>query len=218
MNDVAALGSDTPSMPRGWRGSADLWLDAAYDALVDGGVEAVRVMPLAQGLGLSRTSFYWHFPDRQALLDALVLRWQDKNTVNLLGRTTAYADTITEAVFNVFDCWITPALFDSRLEFAIRNWAQTAPALAQVLVEADRQRLAALRAMFARFGFSDGQSDIRARTLYLTQIGYITMQTAEPLDDRIRAMPDYIETFTGCPPSPAEVARFVARNCADLAL
>ena len=212
MSDVDTPTPKVPPIQRGWRGSADLWLDAAYEALIDGGVEAVRVMPLAERLSLSRTSFYWHFPDRQALLDALVARWQEKNTANLVGRTMAYADTITEAVFNVFDCWITPALFDSRLEFAIRNWAQATPTLAQVLAESDRQRLVALRAMFARFGFSDGQSDIRARTLYLTQVGYIAMQTTETLDDRIRAMPDYIETFTGCPPSEGEIARFVARN------
>jgi AcrR family transcriptional regulator len=66
---------DTPAPnERGWRGSADLWLDAAYQLLVEGGVEAVKVMPLAEKLGLSRTSFYWHFADREALLDGLVAR------------------------------------------------------------------------------------------------------------------------------------------------
>ena len=52
---------DTPAPnERGWRGSADLWLDAAYQLLVEGGVEAVKVMPLAEKLGLSRTSGHDH--------------------------------------------------------------------------------------------------------------------------------------------------------------
>lgn len=197
---------------RGWRGSADLWLDAAYVLLIEAGVEAVKVMPLAKRLGLSRTSFYWHFPDREALLAALIERWQTRNTGNLVARTEAYAATITEAVLNLFDCWITPELFDARLEFVMRNWALTDPALAQIFDAADAARIAALRAMFARFGFAPDQADIRARTIYLTQVGYISMRATEPLPLRVRRMPAYIEAFTGFKPSPPEVARFIARH------
>ncbi|HEX9857476.1 MAG TPA: TetR/AcrR family transcriptional regulator, partial [Paracoccaceae bacterium] len=92
---------------RGWRGSADLWLDAAHAALIEGGVEAVKVGPIAARLGLSRTSFYWHFADREALLAALIARWQGQNTGNLIARTESYAETIAEAVLNLFDCWVT---------------------------------------------------------------------------------------------------------------
>ena len=98
---------------RGWRGTPEVWLDAAYDLLVEGGVEAVKVMQLAEKLGLSRTSFYWHFPDREALLAGLLDRWQAKNTGNLVARCEAEAATISEAMLNLFDCWIDPALFDS---------------------------------------------------------------------------------------------------------
>jgi AcrR family transcriptional regulator len=184
----------------GWRGSADLWLDAAYEALLSGGVEAVKIMPLATRLGLSRTSFYWHFTDREALLAALI------------ARTTAPAATITQAVLNLFDCWITPDLFDARLEFAIRNWAQTAPDLAQTLGAEDATRLEALRAMFLRHGYAPDQADIRARTIYLTQIGYIALRTDEDTALRVARMPTYVETFTGMPPTEAEVRAFAARH------
>ena len=91
---------NTPAQnERGWRGSADLWLDAAYQLLVEGGVEAVKVMPLAERLGLSRTSFYWHFADREALLDGLVARWESRNTANLIARTKAPAATIAGMAF-----------------------------------------------------------------------------------------------------------------------
>jgi AcrR family transcriptional regulator len=33
------------------------------------GVDAVRVMPLSEALGVSRSSFYWYFKDRDDLLD-----------------------------------------------------------------------------------------------------------------------------------------------------
>ena len=44
--------------PGGWRGSEDLWIDAAYALLVEAGIDAVKVKPLAERLGMSRTSFY----------------------------------------------------------------------------------------------------------------------------------------------------------------
>jgi AcrR family transcriptional regulator len=54
------------------RGSAQGWLEAAYENLVDGGIEAVRVMPLAKKKRLSRTSFYWFYNDREALLEGMI--------------------------------------------------------------------------------------------------------------------------------------------------
>ena len=54
------------------RGSREMWLEAAFDALLEKGVEAVKIQPLATALNLSRTSFYWYFEDRKALLDALI--------------------------------------------------------------------------------------------------------------------------------------------------
>ena len=143
------------SHERGWRGSADLWLDAAYHLLVEGGVEAVKVMPLAEKLGLSRTSFYWHFADREALLDGLIARWEHKNTANLIAQTQKTAQTIAEAALNLCDCWFMPDIFDDRLEFAIRTWALTDPQLERTLATADATRIAAIKAMFLRFGYPD---------------------------------------------------------------
>lgn len=200
------------STERGWRGSAELWLDAAYQLLVEGGVEAVKIMPLAERLGLSRTSFYWHFTDREALLAGLIARWQTRNTANLVARTELPAATITEATLNLFDCWIMQDLFDSRLEFSIRTWALTDAALGQTLAAVDAARIAAIKAMFLRFSFTEAEADIRAHTIYLTQIGYISMRVTEPLLPRLDRIPPYALTFTGQAPLPDEIAAFRARH------
>lgn len=197
---------------RGWRGSADLWLDAAYQLLIEGGVEAVKVMPLAERLGLSRTSFYWHFADREALLTGLIARWAEKNTANLIAQTQKPAQTITEAALNLCDCWFMPELFDSRLEFAIRTWAQTDAALGKTLAATDATRIAAIKAMFLRHGYAEDEADIRAYTVYLTQIGYISMRFDEPLSPRLDRAPPYAMTFTGKTPNPAEIAAFRERH------
>jgi len=196
----------------GWRGSEDLWLDGAYQMLVQSGVESVKVMPLAKKLKLSRTSFYWHFEDREALLAALIRRWKEKNTGNLVARCKVYAESITEAILNLFDCWVDPELFDARMDFAIRNWAQHSPDLKKLLEFTDKKRIDAIRNMFSRFGFDDQQAETRALTIYYTQVGYIAMMVDEPLEYRLKKIPAYVETFAGSPPTDSEISRFMARH------
>lgn len=203
---------NTEKTERGWRGTPEIWLDAAYDLLVEGGVEAVKVMPLAERLGLSRTSFYWHFPDREALLAGLVARWQAKNTGNLIARCEARAATIAEALLNLFDCWYDDALFDSRLEFAMRTWALTDASVAAAISAADAERVAAITGLFRRFDYSETEADTRARTLYLTQVGYIALRSEESLEVRMGRNPAYVLTFCGTAPTEAEIAAFRARH------
>lgn len=196
----------------GWRGSPELWLGAAQDILLESGVDAVKILSLAQKLKLSRTSFYWFFHDREALLAALLVRWRDKNTGNLVSRTRAYADSVAEAMLNVIDCWLDPGLFDARFEFAVRSWALSAPGVLEEVHKADHERIAALGAMLTRFGDDPARADVRARTIYLTQIGYISMQAEEDLATRMARIPAYVEIFTGQAPEPREIARFHARH------
>ena len=198
--------------PTGWRGSEELWLDAAYAVLIESGVDQVKLLPLARKLGLSRTSFYGHFDSREALLVALVARWQAKNTANLIARTEAYAESIAEALFNLFDCWLLPDLFDARFDLAIRNWALGDPGLRAVLEVTDKARIEAIAAMFARHGYSADQARVRAYTVYYTQIGYISMMVSEPVDLRIQRMPLYVETFASVAPTAVELERFSARH------
>src|SRR3546814_17293337 len=77
-----------------WRGSKEVWLASAYDALIEAGVDAVRIQSLAKKLKLSRTSFYWFFTDRNELLTPLPTSWADKNNQsNKIGKEAWRART-----------------------------------------------------------------------------------------------------------------------------
>lgn len=191
---------------------ASTWLDAAYDLLLEGGASAVKILPLSQRLGQSRTSFYWHFKDRQALLDALIERWEQLNTRHLIARAEAYAEDIAEACYNLFDCWLDQSLFDTQLELAIRAWANGEAGLQQRVQAADQARLAAIIGLFHRFGYADKDAEVRALTMLYTQHGYMALGTVEPLPQRLARMPAYIEVFTGKAPAHQQLARFCARN------
>jgi AcrR family transcriptional regulator len=194
----------------GWRGSPELWVNAAYETLIEQGIDAVKIQTLGARLKLSRTSFYWFFKDRQALLEALADRWADATTRPLMAAARAYAGSETEAMLNVIGCFLSDHSFDARLEFAVRGWAlQDARMLAR-LHAADAARLQALSAMLGLWGHDALDADVRARTIYLVQIGYISMQTRETLEVRLQRIPKYVEVYTGRPPSAQEMARFTA--------
>lgn len=195
---------------KGWRGSREVWLEAAKAAFLDSGVDAVKVQPLGAALGLSRTSFYWFFKDRAALLEALLALWEETNTHALTEASSAYAETISEAVLNLLSVFLDETRFQPRFDMAVRGWAHKSDAVTARVAEADATRLEAIRAMFQRFGFDAAEADVRARTVYLVQIGYISMQVRETLEERLTRVPAYVKTYCGQAPSDREMARFRA--------
>ena len=194
------------------RGSKDLWLDAAYEMLISEGIEAVKIMPLAKRLNLTRTGFYWFFKDLAELHAAMIERLQNRNTDALVAQCEKPADSLCAALFHVMDCWLDPALFDGRLDLAIRNWARNDAALLARVTAADSRRIEAVRDLFLRHGFAPEQAQVRALTVMLTQIGYSSMDITEPRAERLARVQHYVELFAGTPPTPAEAAEFLARH------
>ncbi len=183
----------------------DDWLNTALDALVTNGVEGVKIQAMGSAMGVSRSSFYWYFKSRQDLLDALLEHWQATNTAALVDMADAPAATITQAVGNVFRCVINPALFDTRLDFAVRDWARRSEKVRTVLQSSDSRRLGALQAMFERFGYPELEAVARARILYYMQIGYDDAQLNEPMNLRNKLVPAYLVGFTGQTPTAEEI-------------
>jgi AcrR family transcriptional regulator len=103
------------------------WLTLAARVLVDRGVSQVKVLTLANELGVSRSSFYWYFRSRKDLLDQLLATWEAQNTEAILDHAARPAGNICRAVLHLFECFIDPARFDPRLDFAVREWARRSP-------------------------------------------------------------------------------------------
>jgi AcrR family transcriptional regulator len=194
------------------RGSKNLWLNAAYELLISEGIDGVKVMPLAKRLNLTRTGFYWFFDDISELHSAMVNRWESQNTETLVNQCAADASNICEALFNLMDCWLDPALFDARLDLAIRNWARVDAKLQLRLSEADSRRIKAVADMFTRHAFSREQADVRSLTVIYTQIGYISMQVTENASERLARVQHYVELFASARPSEHDVETFLNRH------
>ncbi|TMV07601.1 TetR/AcrR family transcriptional regulator [Ruegeria sediminis] len=188
----------------------DDWLNVAMDVLISDGVEQVKVLNLAERMAVSRSSFYWYFKSRQELLDALLARWQATNTAALIAQAETPADTITAAVCNVHRCVVNSGLFDTALDFAVRDWARRSGKVRRMLDQSDAHRLEALQAMFMRYGYEEVEAVTRARVLYYMQIGYDLAQLNEPVKFRLKLLPYYLLVFTGVEARAEEIEEFSA--------
>ena len=168
------------------------------------------MLALSERLGVSRSSFYWYFKNRDELLGALLDRWDELNTRSIVASTEEPAASVTQAVCNVFRCWINPLIFSPRLDFAVREWARRSAHVRKALERSDRIRTEAVKALFVRFGYEDDDAFVRARVLYYMQIGYYALDLREPIETRLNLTPHYLKAFTGVDPNQDEIDAFRA--------
>jgi AcrR family transcriptional regulator len=192
------------------KATRDDWLDLALSVLAAEGVAHVTVLNLSERLGVSRSSFYWYFKNRDELLDALLDRWDRLNTRSIVDQADEPAATVNQAVCNVFRCWVNSAIFSPRLDFAVREWARRSAKVRKALDRSDRLRTEALKTLFVRFGYDGEEALVRARVLYYMQIGYYALDLKEPIEARLNLTPHYLKAFTGAAPTEADVEAFRA--------
>ncbi len=178
--------------------------------LIEEGEKQVKILGLAKRLGVTRGSFYHHFRSRKELIDELLVSWRRQNTSALVCQAERPATSLARAILNVFTCWTSDRFFDPRLDFAVREWGRRAPAVRALMRQADEERTDALAAMYRRHGFSREEAFVRARVLYLMQIGYFALESGESLDYRLSAVRDYVIAFGGSDVEAGDVEDFVA--------
>ena len=172
------------------------WLQQALEIFVDEGIDAIRITRLANDLGVTRGSFYWHFRNREDLINSLVAYWKDKNTAAITA-SVAQAPSLAGGIFRFFEICIDDAMFDPRLDLALREWARRSTSIHQLVDEEDAVRIDTLCQFYRRFDYSMPQALIRARVLYYSQIGFYALGTSESLETRLDYTAAYFEAFTG---------------------
>lgn len=82
--------------------SARDWTEVALDAMATGGLEAVAVEPLARRLGVTKGSFYWHFPTREALIQAALAAWERGEIEDVIARAEQHGSDPRERIHALF--------------------------------------------------------------------------------------------------------------------
>lgn len=209
LRKVAARADDGAAAQRDQLQRFD-WLLAALDVFVSEGIDEVRITRLADDLGVTRGSFYWHFTNRDDLIDALVDYWREKNTPAIVNAVKD-SPSLDDGILGFFETCVDADLFDPRLDLAIREWARRSPDIRTELDRADEIRITTIKDFFERFGYSMPQAFIRARVMYFAQIGFYALDVKDTLDVRLSYIDAYFESFTGRNLDPAKGRRFQRR-------
>lgn len=186
------------------------WLQTALELFVEEGIDAVRITRLADELEVTRGSFYWHFTNRDDLIDALLQYWRDKNTRAIVGAVED-AESLTDGIFELFDACIDIELFDPRLDLAVREWARRSKKVRKELDNADTTRVDAITAFFSRFGFEKTEAFIRARIVYFSLIGFYALDIKDSLATRISYTRAYFKGYTGRDLTAQQAGEFESR-------
>lgn len=178
------------------------WISVARKVLIKTGIDEVKVDRLAKRMKVTRGSFYWHFDDRQALLDALLEDWRGRNIREIDEIKARWADTPPD-FSEVVRIWLGEDPLVVQFDMAIRAWAKKTAAVAKLVHQIDDAWVALLQDFFARTGLGPDESMVRARVVYFHQIGYYALAIEEDVAVRARLVPIYYEVLTGQRPTPA---------------
>ncbi len=158
------------------------WIDEGLKVLAEGGVDAVRVEPLAKRLNITKGSFYWHFKNRQALLTEILQAWVTIQTNHIIELVDAAEGDALAKLLYLFELAVQD---DGKVENAIRAWAANDIRVVEVLDQVDHRRLTYTRDLFLAVGFTPVDAMVRARMVYYALIGEFTLGTRANQAERL---------------------------------
>jgi AcrR family transcriptional regulator len=169
------------------------WIETGLIVLAQSGVDAVRVEPLAKRMKVTKGSFYWHFKDRNDLLEAILAQWVEIDTNSIIERVNQLDVEPKAKLLQLFELAIaddgmTPGFADGSIENAIRAWATNDPKIAAVLAQVDQQRLNYTKNLFLDIGFSEAEALVRARLAYYSLVGEFTIGVRPNHAERLAEM------------------------------
>ncbi len=173
--------------------SADDWAQGALDLIAEQGVNAVAVEPLARRLGVTKGSFYWHFPSREALLKAALERWEQMEQELVFGSLEAVSDPRERLrqLFRLVAHEVKPHIIYSEMLKALDH-----PVVQPVMVRVSGRRLDYLTASFRQAGMGRTDAQQRARLTYAAYVGFLqlSLQLQQPRlhHDEFEAYVDHV--------------------------
>ena len=165
-------GMNNTKSERTGRLSADDWAQAALEQIAEQGVAAVAVEPLARRLGVTKGSFYWHFPSRDALLQAALERWETHEQEDVFGQLDGLANPAERlgALFKLVAHEVQSHVIYSELLKALDN-----PSVQPVIGRVSKRRMDYLTAAFRQAGLDATDAQHRARLAYTAYVGFLQL-------------------------------------------
>lgn len=158
------------------------WAAAALTALAEGGLSAVAVEPIAARLGATKGSFYWHFRNRDALVEAALTVWERRNTTDVITEAANAPDTLgsLRTLLSRVLGSVTASPGDRAAVEPALQAAAAHPLIGPALERVSRRRLEHLRVLFTGLGFDRAEADRRGMLAFAAYLGHVQLARATP--------------------------------------
>jgi len=153
------------------------WIGAALGALARDGLRAVAVEPLAERLGATKGSFYWHFRDRNALLEAAVAQWERTSTDELIARLESIPDALERHDATVG--WVAESEQDMQV-FMVLLWNADHPLIGPVINRILAKRMEFSLRLRRQYGEDPEQARLSMMYAYSVLLGLQLLRRAAP--------------------------------------
>jgi len=138
------------------------WIDEGLRALAAGGLDAVRIEPLARALGVTKGGFYWHFDDRRALLDEMLDAWERTMIDEVIERVESEGGDGRAKLRRLFAFASSSRARELlKADLAVRDWSRRDKAVSKRLRRVDNRRMEYMRSLFGEFCPDDDEVEVR---------------------------------------------------------
>lgn len=159
------------------------WVALGLARLAEIGPEALTLEALCDAAQRSKGSFYHHFLDHAAFVDAVLVAWRDQ----ALDAVIRLADEAGDAAGRLSRLNDLAARLDPGLEAAMRRFAAVEPKAAEAVRAVDERRVAYLAELTAaRFGVGPPAARTIAEIEYAVFIGHLAVWPQAGVDHRRR--------------------------------
>ncbi|MBA3417200.1 MAG: TetR/AcrR family transcriptional regulator [Geodermatophilaceae bacterium] len=144
------------------------WAMAALSAIAETGMAGVAVEPLARRLATTKGSFYWHFANREALIEAALELWEQEHTEAVIVRVEEETDPLQR-----LRLLLTTAIMlaqEDVIDAAVLASARH-PLVAPALDRVTERRVGYLAQLFRQLGFPPVQARDRGLLAYTAYLG-----------------------------------------------
>ncbi|HSP17662.1 MAG TPA: helix-turn-helix domain-containing protein [Thermoanaerobaculia bacterium] len=148
------------------------WEEAALETVAASGLRTLTIPALAESLGVTKGSFYWHFDSIDSLIASALRRWEaaDRETLDELAKISDPARRLRSAFEEAIRLERSQALY-------VTLTATSAdPAVAQVLRRVSQRRIRFLAAAYRELGFAPAGAKERALLAYTAYLGMIHLR------------------------------------------
>jgi AcrR family transcriptional regulator len=171
------------------------WVDCALQKLSEEGIDKVKIAPLARVLAVTKGSFYWHFKDRNDLLQAMLARWEETGSEVVFSEVERVGGGAVRRLKHMSDIIFRRYGDELSFEMALREWGRKDEKIWQIIAKEDERRMDYMRRLFAEIYDDPKIAEAKAWLLFSLYVGEIVIAAPVKKQNREELLWACLETL-----------------------